>query len=284
LVVAIAAPPEIVCPHFSGALRTACRRSRRRPDARARYDARMLGFADPQRRLRRRGVVFVAWIAGWLRLLRFGGATIVAALSPSVYNPATRAVVARQIYFTAWQVIPGFVLFVAVLSAVLVRIVDATAREYGLSQFATELTMRVLLLEVIPLTAALFVSLRSGAAINTEVALMSLRNEIEALARAGVDPMRFEFVPRLVGVYGFFLWGVPEFTRSVGNVFDAQITIGLGLKCLFFGLAVGIIPMAEGLGGSREVHTAPVTVLRGMMRLFFVLVLIEVTSLAFKYT
>ena len=267
----------------------------------------MLGFADSQRRLRRRGVVFVAWIAGWLRLLRFGGATIVAALSPSLYNPATRAVVARQIYFTAWQVIPGFVLFVAVLSAVLVQIVDATAREFGLSQFASELTMRVLVLEVIPLTAALFVSLRSGAAINTEVALMSLRNEIEALARAGIDPMRFEFIPRLVGcvvsvvsltvlsctialiiaylgVYGFFLWGVPEFTRSVGNVFNAQITIGLGLKCVFFGLAVGVIPMAEGLGGSREVHAAPVTVLRGMMRLFFVLVLIEVTSLAFKYT
>jgi len=266
----------------------------------------MLGFADPQRRLRRRGVAFVAWAAGWLQLLRFGGAAIVAALSPSVYNPATRAVVAKQIYFTAWQVIPGFVLFVAVLSAVIVRIVDATARDFGLSQFASELTMRMLVLEVIPLVAALFVSLRSGAAINTEIALMNLRNEIEALRRAGVDPMRFEFVPRLVGcvvsvisltvfsgtialviaylgVYGFFLWGVPEFTRTVGNVFDAQITIGLGLKCLFFGIAVGVIPISEGLGGPREAHSAPVTVLRGMMRLFFVLLLIEVGSLAFKY-
>jgi len=267
----------------------------------------MLGFADPQRVLRRRGVVFVAWASGWLRLLRFGAAAVVAALSPSIYNPATRAVVAKQIYFTAWQVIPGFVLFVAALSAVIVNIVDATARDYGLSQYANEVTMRVLVLEIIPLIAALFVSLRSGAAINTEVALMNLRNEIEALARAGVDPMHFEFVPRLVGcvvsvvsltvlscaialliaylgVYGFFLWGVPEFTRSVGNVFDAQITIGLGLKCLFFGIAVGIIPMGEALAGPREPHVAPVTVLRGMMRLFFVLLLIEVASLAFKYT
>lgn len=266
----------------------------------------MLGFADPQRRLRRRGAVFVAWAAGWLRLLRFGAATSVAALSPSIYNPATRAVVAKQIYFTAWQVIPGFVLFVGALSAVLVHIVDSTAREYGLSQYANEVTMRVLVLEVIPLVAALFVSLRSGAAITSEVALMNLRNEIEALTRAGIDPMRLEYVPRLVGcvvsvvsltvlscalalliaylgVYGLFLWGVPEFTRTVGNVFDAQITIGLGLKCLFFGAAVGVIPMAEGLGGPREVQSAPVTVLRGMMRLFFVLVLIEVASLAFKY-
>jgi len=266
----------------------------------------MLGFADPQRRLRRRGVAFVAWAAGWLRLLRFGSAAIVAALSPSIYNPATREVVARQVYFTAWQVLPGFVLVVAVLSAVLVRIVDATAREFGLSQFASEMTLRVLVLELIPLTATLFVSLRSGAAINTEVALMNLRNEIEALARAGIDPMRFEFVPRLVGcvvsvisltvvscavallvaylgVYGFFLWGVPDFTRSVGNVFDAQVTIGLAIKVLFFGAAVGVIPMGEALAGAREAHAAPVTVLRGMMRLFFVLFLIEVASLAFKY-
>jgi phospholipid/cholesterol/gamma-HCH transport system permease protein len=266
----------------------------------------MLGFADPQRRLRRRGVAFVAWAAGWLRVLRFGGAAIVAALSPSVYNPATRAMVARQIYFTAWQVLPGFALFVAVLSAVLVRIVEETARDFGLSQFASEMTLRVLLLELIPITAALFVSLRSGAAINTEIALMNLRNEIDALARAGIDPMRFEFVPRLVGcvvsvisltvlscalalliaylgVYGFFLWGVPDFTRSVGNVFNAQITIGLALKCLFFGVAVGVIPMGEALAGAREAHVAPITVLRGMMRLFFVLFLIEVGSLAFKY-
>lgn len=266
----------------------------------------MLGLADLQRRLRRRGVVFVAWASGWLQLLRFGAATTVAALSPSIYNPATRNVVAKQIYFTAWQVMPGFVLFVAVLSAVLVRIVDHTARDYGLSQFASEMTIRVLLLEVIPLTAALFVSLRSGAAINTEIALMNLRNEIDALARAGIDPMRQEFVPRLVGctfsvisltavscavalgiaylgVYGFFLWGLPEFTRSVGNVFSPEITIGLALKCAFFGLAVGVIPMSEGLAGPREVHSAPISVLRGMMRLFFVLVLIEVASLAFKY-
>ncbi len=272
----------------------------------ARYDARMLGTADLQRRLRRRGVVFVAWAAAWAHMLRFGGTAIVAALSPSVYIPATRDSVEKQIYFTAWQVLPGFVLFIAVLSAVVVRIVDATARDYGLSQFAIEMILRVLVLEVIPLIAALFVSLRSGAAISTEIALMNLRHEIDALTRAGVDPMRHEFVPRLVGctvsvialsvvscavtlviaylgVYGFFLWGLPEFTRTVGTVFSPQITIGLGLKCVFFGIAVGVIPMAEGLAGPLEVHSAPVTVLRGMMRLFFVLLLIEVSSLAFKY-
>lgn len=266
----------------------------------------MLGHADLQRRLRRRGVVFVAWASGWARLLRFGGTAIVAALSPSVYNPATRDSAAKQIYFTAWQVLPGFVLFIATLSAVLVRIVDATARDFGLSQFAIEMILRVLVLEVIPLTAALFVSLRSGAAINTEIALMNLRREIDALAGAGVDPMRHEFVPRLVGctvsvialtvvscvvslviaylgVYGFFLWGLPEFSRTVGSVFSPQITIGLGLKCLVFGAAVGVIPMAAGLAGPLEVHTVPVSVLRGMMRLFFVLLLIEVMSLALKY-
>lgn len=266
----------------------------------------MLGTADLQRRLRRRGVVFVAWAAAWAHMLRFGGTAIVAALSPSVYIPATRDSVEKQIYFTAWQVLPGFVLFIAVLSAVVVRIVDATARDYGLSQFAIEMILRVLVLEVIPLIAALFVSLRSGAAISTEIALMNLRHEIDALTRAGVDPMRHEFVPRLVGctvsvialsvvscavtlviaylgVYGFFLWGLPEFTRTVGTVFSPQITIGLGLKCVFFGIAVGVIPMAEGLAGPLEVHSAPVTVLRGMMRLFFVLLLIEVSSLAFKY-
>jgi len=38
----------------------------------------------------------------WRRLLRFGGFATVAALSPSSYGAAARALAVRQIYLTAW--------------------------------------------------------------------------------------------------------------------------------------------------------------------------------------
>jgi phospholipid/cholesterol/gamma-HCH transport system permease protein len=105
----------------------------------------------------------------------------------------------KQIYFTAWQILPGFTLFAALLSFVLIQIVVTTAARYGLSEYALEVSMRLLVLELLPLITALFVALRSGSAINTEVALMRIHGEIEALEDAGVDTLRLEFMPRVIG-------------------------------------------------------------------------------------
>src|SRR3990167_5607807 len=108
--------------------------------------------------------------AGWWRTLRFGAVALVIALSPSAYDRETRAVAARQIYFSAWQVLAGFMAVAVLLSWVLIGIVVETSRAYGVAQYALELVLRALPLELLPLGAALFVALRSGAAINTEVA------------------------------------------------------------------------------------------------------------------
>jgi len=252
------------------------------------------------------GTAFLGGGASWWRVFHFGALALVMALSPATYDRENRAVTANQIYFTAWQVLPWFTLLAALLSLVLIRIVVETTMSYGLSQYALEMVVRVLVLELIPLFAALFVALRSGAAINTEVALMHIRGDFDALRRAGVDPLRRELVPRVIGsavsvvalaavsgvialalayigVYGFSPWGFAGYTRMVGHVFDLQVTLGLALKTLLFGLAVAVIPISASLETPREVRLAPVAVLRGMVRLFLVLVLLEGASLAVKY-
>ena len=252
------------------------------------------------------GSAFLAWCASWWRVFHFGALAMVMALSPATYDRENRSVTAKQMYFTAWQVLPWFTLLSALLSIVLIRIVVATALAYGLSQYALELVVRVLVLELIPLFAALFVALRSGAAINTEVALMHIRGDFDAMQRAGADPLRRELVPRVIGsavsvlalatvsgaialvlaylgIYGFSPWGLAGYTRTVGHVFDLQVTAGLALKMLLFGLAVAVIPITASLDTPREPRLAPVAVLRGMVRLFLVLVLVEGASLAVKY-
>ena len=143
--------------------------------------------------------MFLEWGASWWRIFHFGALALVMAFSPATYDKENRSVTAKQIYFTAWQVLPWFTLLSALLSLVLIRIVVSTALSYGLSQYALEMVVRVLVLELIPLFAALFVALRSGAAINTEVALMHIRGDFDALRRAGGDPLRRELVPRVIG-------------------------------------------------------------------------------------
>ena len=74
-----------------------------------------------------------------------------------------------------------------------------------------------------------------------------------------------------------------EYTRAIGQTFDPTVTLGLGLKALFFGLAVAVIPITASLEASREIRLAPIAVLNGMVRLFLTLTMIEGASLAAKY-
>lgn len=258
----------------------------------------------PARRARALETSFRAWG----RVFRFTAVALVGTLSPSTYNSATQEVVQRQIYFTAWQILPGFAAFAALLSFVIIQIVGATAREYGLYQYALELVIRVLVLEILPLTTALFVALRTGAAINTEIALMKIQNELAALEKVGIDPLRLELIPRVIGgtisvfaltavsivvalvlahlvIVDFQPWSLPpgDFTRVVGKVFDLPSLLVLWFKTLAFGLAVTAIPIVEGLDTPQKLFHAPIAVLRGMVRLFFALMLIEVGALVVNY-
>jgi phospholipid/cholesterol/gamma-HCH transport system permease protein len=90
-----------------------------------------------------------------------------------------------------------------------------------------------------------------------------------------------------LNVYGLSPWGLVDYTRTVGRVFDPIVTIGFALKTILFGMAVAVIPMAAMFelsrqeGSTRSVVSS--TVQPGAMRLFFVLLLIEAASLAVKY-
>jgi phospholipid/cholesterol/gamma-HCH transport system permease protein len=85
-----------------------------------------------------------------------------------------------------------------------------------------------------------------------------------------------------LAVYGLSPWGLPGYTRTVGQVFDLEVSLGFVLKTLFFSLAVAVVPMAASLEAAR--HPANDSYLQpGAVRLFMVLLLIEAGSLALKY-
>ena len=255
-----------------------------------------------------RGQGFSDRLNAWVRVFRFATTAIVGVLSPSTYNRATRLIVQKQIYFTAWQILPGFTAFAALFSILIIEIVGTTARRYGLYEYALELIVRILVLEILPLATALFIALRTGAAINTEIALMKIQNELDALQRMGIDPLRLELLPRVVGgtisvlalilvnivvalwlthllIVDFHPWNLTsgDFTRIMGKVLDLQALLVLWVKALAFGLAVTVIPISEGLSTPQQLYKAPVSVLRGMVRLFFTLMLIEGIALVVVY-
>ncbi len=243
----------------------------------------------------------------WRRVLRFAGFATVAALSPSTYTQQAREQAVRQVYYTAWQVLPGYAAVTAALGLLLIEVVMASARKYGVERFSLELVLSILVLELVPLMTALFVALRSGARIGAEIALMSVRGELADEEEAGASPLHAELVPRVAGAalgvaalttlgcavtiwlaytvfYGFRSVGVAEFSRIVISVFDGPELALFGLKCLLFGLAVAIIPAATALEAERDVlPSVPAVVLAGLLKLFLAIVVIEATTLVVKY-
>jgi phospholipid/cholesterol/gamma-HCH transport system permease protein len=252
------------------------------------------------------GAGFVSRAAGGWRWLVFAADALAASLTPSTYTPRVRLTVARHLSAAAVEILPGFVAVSILFSYVVVRIVGSTAREYGLSQYTTDLFVRVLVMELVPLFVALFVALRSGAALATDVALLRERGELEVPAGGGATAARQELLSRGIGValavlaltavasalalvvayfglYGLSPWGHAAYSRAIGNVFGPVTAAGFVLKILFFALAVAVFPVSSSLASSRRARSVPQAAPRALVRIFISLALVEAASLAIKY-
>jgi phospholipid/cholesterol/gamma-HCH transport system permease protein len=253
------------------------------------------------------GVYATRYLASWWHMLHLGAVALVMAMSPSTWHRGNRLATSRYIYASTWAVLPWFTVLTALISLVIIRIVLVTAQSYGLSGYALEMMVRVLVLELIPLSAAMFAALRAGMAF--DAAAMGL-------ARSGVSPaaatdetmrrLRRDLVPQVIAnafsvlslamvssvivlvlaylnVYGLSPWGLPDYTRTVGRVFDPTVTLGFVFKTVLFGLAVAVIPSAAILELLRRPRRHQSNVQPGALRLLFVLLMIEASSLAVKY-
>jgi phospholipid/cholesterol/gamma-HCH transport system permease protein len=244
------------------------------------------------------------WVAGWWRVVHLGALLLALAFAPSSYGPENRRALARHAYHGIAPELLGFTVLTALVSLVLIRIVIVTAVSYGLSQYALEMVVRVLVLELIPLTAALFAALRCTIPHASALAEQRAQGRLDALRSEGVDPLRAQVLPRVVAglfcalmlaavscvvtlvlaylsVYGFTTSGFPAYTRTVGHVFDPSISLVFGLKIVFFGVAVALMPVAAVLDPAAPSRTS--AELRGLVRMFVVILLIEAASLVGSY-
>jgi len=246
------------------------------------------------------------WFAGWWRIIRLGALVLVLALSPSSYRGDNRAAMARNVYLDTAPILLWFTVLSSLISLVLIRIVVVTALSYGLSRYALEMVVRVLVLELIPLTAAVFVAVRCTLPNGAEIAVLRARGEFDALRRRGIDPLQREVLPRVMSgvfavlmlaavsgvvtlvlaylsVHGFTLGAMAGYTRTVGHVFSPPVAMIFALKTFFLSLAVSLIPVASALYARSRARSRPSAELQNLVRMFLVILLIEAISLVGNY-
>jgi phospholipid/cholesterol/gamma-HCH transport system permease protein len=261
-----------------------------------------------------------AWAQRGWQVLLASVMLLVLAVSPRVYSPAHRAAVARRVMQATWPHVLWFSLGATLLGVVLIRIVVVTAQSYGLSQYALEMVVRVLVLELLPLMAALFVALRWSLPATAQLA-RTLRKasqggqggQVGEVASKGPVPdavtwLAQEALPRALAgvfavwllaavscvlglvmayllVYGWTPWGLDAYTHMVGRVFSPAVTLIFVLKTCAFSVAVAVVPVA-GLSAPvvwRNPDALRALEMQGLVRMTGLLLLVEVVSLMGNY-
>ena len=228
-------------------------------------------------------------------------------LSPSSYRQAPRTVMARHLYRGTALMLPWFTLLVAMVSLVLIHIVVATAAAYGLSRYALETVIRVLVLELIPLVSALFVAVNVTLPGGVALYRRRARENPGFLAAGGMEALHAEAVARvLAGLFAVVTLAVVSclvalvltylvvhgpnsaafdgFTRKVGQVFNPAVALIFVLKTFFFSLAVSFIPVLSGLNTlPSSGRRSELPEVQGLLRMFLLILLIELVSLVGNY-
>jgi phospholipid/cholesterol/gamma-HCH transport system permease protein len=246
-------------------------------------------------------------LRGWLcqrwRILRTAAVLLVLMLTPSSYTPGNRGAIARRLVDACTGNLLWSSLLSALISLVIIRIVLVTALSYGLSQYALEMLIRVLVLELIPLTAVLFVAVRiaipgvarlaivrreasrdtSDTAHLVDEALPYVVAATFAVLLLALVSCVLATVLSYVSVHGFTTAALASFTRVFGRVFDPTLSLLFGLKTLLFALGAGLLPTASALVDRMSEAPRANMLMQALVRLLFVIVLIEATSLVGSY-
>lgn len=244
-------------------------------------------------------------LAAFSGTIAFGGHVFARLFQRRTYSIAMREVLVNQIYFTSVQILPVFLLVSIIFGSLLIGIVFSLLKGLGLSEFIGHVLMGLIVTELSPFLTVLLITLRSSAAINTEIAVMKVNNEIKTLETFRIDVIDYLVAPRIInGIVSIVLLSsLFSIVLLVSGILFSRLIFGMGidvysnlllsstnfsdisialLKCAVYGFFITLIPIRFGLQASHELTSIPIVVSRGMINVFSSILIIEVLSLLIK--
>jgi len=250
-----------------------------------------------------------AVLDGWRELtqmLGFAAAVFRRLLSRSSYRPVTVEILTTQIYFTAVQLLGFFILVSVIFGSLFIGMTLFVIKETGLTSYIGNFIAGVVVLEMAPLATVLLIALRSGSAINAEMAVMKVNRELDALEAFGIDIANYLFLPRILAVMVsvmllsalfaiivtfsglifstlIFDMGFNAYADIIAKAIEYKDFLILAVKSAALGFFITFIPLYYGSRAGYHLTAVPVSVLRGMVNVFIAIVVIEVLSLVARF-
>lgn len=249
--------------------------------------------------IRNIGQKFIATALFYYGFVGFSNKVMKTILKLRLFNPAVTMVTFRQIYFTGVQILPTYIIISLIMGVALVgmlaQAVDALGGIDQLGRLMVVITMK----ELAPIVTALLLAMRSATAVTAEISLMKINREIDSLKSLAIDPFEYLYLPRIMaGVIsmmalsiifvcvsilgGYFILSFLQdmsFDYMMTTMFDnfeLFDILAFLIKTTFLGFAIMSIPIYTALETKEAVTEIPIALSRGMMRLFYAFVLIEI--------
>lgn len=200
---------------------------------------------------------------------------------------------AAQVYFTAVEPLPVFLVIAVSFGFFVVAMADGLMRQNGLAPYVPAVVTQAIVQELVPIVLAVMLTGRSGTAIATELGYMKVTQEVEALEASAVNIDYFLVLPRVAGLVlaSVGLTVLMAAAALVGGFWVAQgvglvspglrpgmllraigpATIAMALlKSSAFGVSIAAVSCFHGLQVERQFAEIPRANVRSAVRSFLI--------------
>ena len=188
-----------------------------------------------------------------------------------VLRSRARADLFTQLYATGIRTLPVVTVVALFTGMILSLQVGLELVRFNQEMYLGAAVMLTLIREMAPFSCGICFAAMVGSAIAAELGTMKVNDEIDALMIMGISPIRFLVAPRvlalvlmaplvafyccIIGTVGGGLVGATQLNVDFGQYMSSAMSMArdkdlfTGLfKALVFGLLIGVISAAEGLG------------------------------------
>ena len=170
-------------------------------------------------------------------------------------------------------------------------------QQYGASSYVAPLVSKGIFRELGPLITAILFAGRSAAAFAAEIGTMTVNNEVDALTTAGINPIRFLVMPRVIAgilvvpiltlfanlisvlavMLTMTLYQIPLITSYKGliNMINLNDIYSGVLKSIIFGILVASIGCMRGMQTGTGAAAVGISTTRAVVSSIVVIVLVD---------
>ena len=223
--------------------------------------------------------------------------------SSKSYRSIVRYEISKQIYTSFQKCFISLFLTSVVFGSIIVAVVMSATKEYGLSNMNADIIVRLFAIEIAPLITVLLIMFKISLASSIEFAQMRGNREFETMKMLNIDTQEYLYIPLILSgiinvifmsyffsimlvitafLFSHIFFGInfAKFAYELSVSVQFYDVLTFFIKCAFIGIFIFSIPARSALETDSKKHGVGSIVSKVALKLLFIIMFVEVVSLA----